>query len=1275
MDDWTFLKRLLMPAGLLAVLLIAASAATAAERTLPGHVPADVTTALPTKHLDAPYMRLAIALPPSNPADLARFLRNIYTPYNHCFHHYLTAKEFTTRFGPSESDYQAVERYAESNGLSVVDTLPTRMVLDVAGPVASVEKAFHINELVYMRLDGTTFYAPDKDPSVPDSLPAITAITGLDDANPPRPAGENGSGPDGGYTGSDLRTAYNIPPGLTGAGQTIGVLEQGGYPASDVAEYESYYGINVPVQAVLLDGVSGVDPTQGEAALDIEDIVGLDPGLSALLVYCGGSALDIYSRAASDDIVSVFSISLCYSPGYAYEQAENTIFQQMAAEGISVFAASGDWDAWGTGGAANLDDPEDQPFLTCVGGTTLVTVGPGGPWDSEVAWDWGNGVSSGGGYNTDWPIPWYQVGTPNLASTQYRNGPDVAADADPDTGGYSTYFEGEWGVLGGTSGAAPFWAALTGLLNQQRAMNGLGPAGFLNPLLYPIGNGPNYDSDFHDIISGSNVTYTAGPGYDNVTGWGSPIADNLINDLAVDNTASTGNQVNLGPVANVYGLYTDGTSYSTGGIGGGWAYSAEQVGPVVNWNGTNFNMGPPNVPDVVTSTTVPLPPGQYQSLLMVGGADFGNQAAQTFTVTYSDNSTQTYTQSLSDWAINNNNAGESLVSTMGYRNYGDGSEQAITIYIYGYSFALNSGKSVTSITLPENADVFALGMSLTGGSMPGTPVGLTANAGSGQVTLVWGAGSGATSYSVYQGSTSGGEGATPIASGLTSTTYTNTGLTNGYTYFYTVSAANAAGTSTQSNEASSTPTAVTIPSAPSNLSAAGGASQVSLSWTPSTGATSYNIYRGTASGSEDNSPLATQTGGPDYTDTAAVNGTTYYYFVSAVNAAGQSPVSNEASATPNPLPLPGAPGGLTATSGNCQVTLSWTASNAAASYDVFQSTVSGGEGATPAVTNVIAATDTITGLTDGVTYYFTAAAVNSTGTSAQSKQVSATPSAPQGSTHVLWSKTDGTLSLWNYTPETGAYTQNTYGPYPDWSAKAIADGPDGLTRMLWVSTSGAASIWTITDATGAFAQHIVGPFPDWAATGLSVSPDDTTHILWVSTAGAASVWNYETATGAFTQSSFGPYADWTPDSIADGPDGDTRLLWTSTGGAASVWSVDAITGQFTQSTFGPYNGWTATAVSVNAANINHMLWTSNGGAASLWNVDTDDGSFSQNTFGPYPGWTASSIADGPDGNLQVIWDDGGAASFWDLDNSTGAFTQNSYGPFAAWTASAVTAYP
>jgi fibronectin type 3 domain-containing protein len=275
-----------------------------------------------------------------------------------------------------------------------------------------------------------------------------------------------------------------------------------------------------------------------------------------------------------------------------------------------------------------------------------------------------------------------------------------------------------------------------------------------------------------------------------------------------------------------------------------------------------------------------------------------------------------------------------------------------------------------------------------GGGAPPAPTNLVATPGNAQVSLSWNASSGATSYNVKRSTTSGGP-YTTIATGVTATNFTNTQLTNGTTFFYVVSAVNAAGESGNSNQASATPLG-TPPPAPTGLTATAGNAQVSLTWNASSGASSYNVKRSTTSGGPFTT-IATGVTSTSFTNTGLTNGTTFFFVVSAVNSAGESGNSNQASATPQ-LAVPPAPTGLTATAGNAQVSLTWNASSGATSYNVKRSTTSGGPFTTIA-TGVTSTSFTNTGLTNGTTFFFVVSAVNSAGESGNSNQASATPQA------------------------------------------------------------------------------------------------------------------------------------------------------------------------------------------------------------------------------------------------------------------------------------------
>lgn len=269
----------------------------------------------------------------------------------------------------------------------------------------------------------------------------------------------------------------------------------------------------------------------------------------------------------------------------------------------------------------------------------------------------------------------------------------------------------------------------------------------------------------------------------------------------------------------------------------------------------------------------------------------------------------------------------------------------------------------------------------------------------------------------------------PSVSGISGTLTTISGLTDGTTYDFTVAAVNSVGAGPESAEVSATPeTATTAPAAPTGLTATAGNGEVTLTWTASSGADSYNIYEGTTSGGEGAVAVLNVTG-TSATITGLTNGDAYYFKVAGVNAIGTGTESAEASATPEtPTAAPAPPTGVTATVGNLQITLTWTPSPTAATYDVYQGTTSGGESTTP-VASVSGASTTIIGLTNGTTYYFTVAAVNTAGTSAPSTEVYGTPAVvtngPAAPTALNVNAGDGQVTL-SWSPSPGATSYDVY---------------------------------------------------------------------------------------------------------------------------------------------------------------------------------------------------------------------------------------------------------
>jgi subtilase family serine protease len=568
-------------------------------QTLGSHVP----PAIGRLHLqplgDLPAtnrLTLAISLPLRNEAGLDAAIQQIYDPESTNYHRYLTPEQFTEKFGPSEEDYQAVIDFFNANGLPVSATYSNRTLVDISGSVDTIQKIFHVTLRTYAHpTENRTFFAPDRDPVIGLGVP-VAHVIGLDDFHIPHPLlreiplkknlpgalPAGGSGPSGTYMGKDFRNAYVPGVTLNGAGQTVALFELDTYDAVDITSYEQQAGLpNIPVTKVSVDGgVRRTGSGVGEVSLDIEMAISMATNLTSVLVYeapNGGatSVVDELARIASDNLAKQISSSWLIGDDTNYD----TYYKQMASQGQSFFQASGDDGAF----YASIQQWADDTNITLVGGTTL-TNGPTGAWVSEIAWNWAitappNNGATGGGTNFNGVlIPSWQGGidmTANQGSATLRNVPDVALTAD---NVYVIYKNGTIGDFGGTSCAAPLWAAFTALVNQQAANNGLPPVGFLNPAIYTIGKSAAYTSDFHDITIGNNsnghAQWSAVPGYDLCTGWGTPNGQNLINALAPPAQISAV----ITPVAkNTYSLTWNSVSnlnyvvqYSTDLTSGNW---------------------------------------------------------------------------------------------------------------------------------------------------------------------------------------------------------------------------------------------------------------------------------------------------------------------------------------------------------------------------------------------------------------------------------------------------------------------------------------------------------------------------------------------------------------------------------------------------------------------------------------------------------------------------------------------------------------------------------
>jgi subtilase family serine protease len=531
-------------------------------------------------------MHFDIVLPLRDRAGLESFLQDLYTPSSAFYRHFLTPQEFIARFGASRADYDSVINFAKANGFTVVGGTHAGSDVRLMGSVKSIEAALHITlGLYHDPIENRDFYAPNQEPTV--DLPfQLWHISGLDNYSVPKPAyvknptpgvkppATIGSCPEESFCGSDMRGAYYGGTALTGAGQTLGLLEYAGFDIADVNTYytNAHQTLNIPIVGVSTDGtpILCTEPScdDTEQTIDITQAAGMAPNLTTIYVYVGSSDTALLSGMADHSPLD-YQLSSSWGWTPADPTQDDPYFEQYAAQGQNYFQAAGDDGAYKNNGGF-FSWPSVAAYITTVGGTDLETQSAGGPWASETVW-----VDGGGGFYApdDILIPvWQQlpgvITAANQGSTIYRNTPDVSgnsnftyyvcADQEPCTAN----------LYGGTSFATPTWAGYLALTNEQYEANGDGTSlGFINPALYAIGVGSGYNTAFHDITVGSNG-YPAEVGYDLASGWGSPNTTGLINALAPSGVSSFTLSANPSSITVAAG--SAGTSTITAAISGGF---------------------------------------------------------------------------------------------------------------------------------------------------------------------------------------------------------------------------------------------------------------------------------------------------------------------------------------------------------------------------------------------------------------------------------------------------------------------------------------------------------------------------------------------------------------------------------------------------------------------------------------------------------------------------------------------------------------------------------
>jgi kumamolisin len=489
----------------------------------------------------------------------------------------LTREEWAARMAPSPADIDALGKFASAHELTVGPVDPARRAVAVTGRLADLSAAFGTELSTHAAPDGGSYRGRSGPLSVPTEFGgAVEGVFGLDTRPQARTQHRAASSTAVSYSPVEVAEAYGYPATASGAGQTVGLVELGGgYRSTDIDSYFSGLGVTAPaVTAVSVDGGANTPGTasgaDGEVMLDIEVVGATAPGV-AIAVYFAPNTdqgfIDAVTTAVHDTTNHPSVVSISWGDAestwtaQAMQQME-AAFSAAATLGVTVTVAAGDGGSTDgqTDGLQHVDFPASAPHALACGGTSLRLAGPataaaGGAASptaatgsaptivSEVVWNdlsAGDGAT-GGGISTVFPVPSYQsaAGVPvsaNPGGTAGRGVPDVAGDADPETG-YNVLVDGSAEVIGGTSAVAPLWAGLVARLN-----NALGrDVGYLQPQLYPLSaSPPSTGAVTNDITSGTNGTYSARPGWDPCTGLGSPRGTQLLDALRAATAPTTG---------------------------------------------------------------------------------------------------------------------------------------------------------------------------------------------------------------------------------------------------------------------------------------------------------------------------------------------------------------------------------------------------------------------------------------------------------------------------------------------------------------------------------------------------------------------------------------------------------------------------------------------------------------------------------------------------------------------------------------------------------------